>query len=187
MGGPRRERPVRADVGLEAAVHRQPAPVGVVAAQQLRLLVVLLGLDGPRDERVPAVGADDHPGALGDGLAALAVAADAGDAPVLDDDLLDGEPLANLGSRLGRGVHEQLVEHGPARAVRDGSLVGPGCPGDRERAEVERVRVDRRAAGRRRAGRAGPSARSAATPGGWTRCVEIVSLGNVARSTTSTL
>jgi hypothetical protein len=45
---------------------------------------------------VAAVGADDHPGVLGDRLAAEAVTTDAGDAPVLDDDLLDGEPFPNL-------------------------------------------------------------------------------------------
>lgn len=32
-----------------------------------------------------------------------------------------------------------------------------------------------------------PHRRSEATPGGWTRCVEIVSLGKVERSTISTL
>jgi hypothetical protein len=31
-----------------------------------------------------------------------------------------------------------------------------------------------------------PQSRSAATPGGWMRCVEIVSLGNLDLSTTST-
>ena len=79
-------------VGLEAAVHRQAAPVGVVAGLELRLLVVLLGVDRVGDERVAAVGADDHAGVLGDGLAALAVAADAGDAAVLDDELSTVKP-----------------------------------------------------------------------------------------------
>ena len=106
------------------AVHRQAAPVGVVAAQDLRLLVVLLGPDRLRDTRVPAVGADDHSRVLGDGLAALAVAADADDAAVVDDHVFDGEPLADLGARFGRGVDEQLVEHGAPRAVRDRRVRG---------------------------------------------------------------
>ena len=147
--GPGREAPVGADVGLEAAVHRQPAPVGVVAGQELRLLVVLLGPDRAGDQRVPAVRPDDHPGALGDRAAAPAVAADAGDVPVLDQDLLDGEPLPDLRPRLGRGVDQQLVQHGPPGGVGDRALVGAGRPGDGEGAEVDRVGVDRRAPGRR--------------------------------------
>ena len=78
--------------------------------------MVLLGAHRAGDQRVPAVGADDHPGALGDGGAGTAVAADAGEVPVVGEDLMDGEALADLGSRLGGGVDEQLVEHGAARA-----------------------------------------------------------------------
>jgi hypothetical protein len=59
-----------------------------------------------------AVRSDDHVGVLGDELAALAVAAHAGHTSVLDDDIVDGETLPNLRSRLGRSVHEQFVEHG---------------------------------------------------------------------------
>ena len=175
-----------ADVGLEAAVHRQAAPVGVVARLQRRLLVVLLGADGVGDQRVPAVGADDHAGVLGDGLAALAVAADAGDAAVLDDDVLDGESLADLGAGLGGGIDEQLVQHGPPRGVGARALVGPGRAGDARRVR-SRTRTCRSVGSRSRRSRSSrPHRSSAATPGGWTRCVEIVSLGNVARSTTRT-
>jgi hypothetical protein len=111
--------------------------------------VVLLGPNRAGDQRVPAVRPDDHPGALGHRAAAPAVAADAGHAAVLDEDLLDGEPLPDLRPRLGRGVDQQLVEHGPPGAVGDRSVVGAGRPGDDEGAEVEGVGVDRRAPGRR--------------------------------------
>ena len=59
-------------------------------------------------------------------LAVLAVAADADDAAVVDDDVFDRELLADLGAGLGRGVDEQLVEHGPPRAVRERRVVGAG-------------------------------------------------------------
>jgi hypothetical protein len=77
---------------------------------------------------VPAVGADDHPGVLGDGAAVPAVAADAGDAPVLEDELLDGEPLADLGAGLGGGVDQQLVQHSAPGGVGDRVLRGAGAP-----------------------------------------------------------
>jgi hypothetical protein len=41
---------------------------------------------------VASVGADDHPGVLGDRPAVLVVAADAGHVPVGHDHVLDGEP-----------------------------------------------------------------------------------------------
>ena len=84
------------------AVDRQAAPVRVVAPLQHRLLVVLLGLDRLGDARVAAVGADHDAGAFDDRCAVLAVAADADDCAVLDDDLLDGEALAHLGAGVGR-------------------------------------------------------------------------------------
>ena len=109
--------------------------------------MVLNGPDGSRNERMAAVRPDDHPGALNDVLAALAVASNAGDATVVDDDLVDGESLANLGPRLGRSVNEQLVQHGPPGAIRDRGLTSPGRPRDREGAEVEGIHVDGRASG----------------------------------------
>ena len=148
VGRPRCERPGRAEVDLEAAVHRQPAPVGVVGALQPRLLVVLLGPHRAGDQRVQPVGPDDHPGPLGDGGPALGAAADAGHPPVVDEQVGDGEPLPHLGARLGRGVEEDLVQHGPPRAVGDRGVGGPGGAGEGERAEVEGVGVDRWAPGR---------------------------------------
>ena len=136
---------VGADVGLEAAVHRQAAVVGVVAAQQSRLVVVLAGPHGLRDAGVPAICPDDHAGAFGDGRAVAPMPANADHATVLEDDVGDGEAFSDLGSRFGCCVDEQLVQHRPSGAVGDGSIGGSWLPGDREGAEIERVGVDRRA------------------------------------------
>ena len=46
------------------------------------------------------VGADDHPGTLGDGRFALPVPTNAGHAAVLEHDIRDREPLPDLGPRL---------------------------------------------------------------------------------------
>jgi hypothetical protein len=46
---------------------------------------------------MPPVGADDHPGVGGDGLAVPAAASDPADAPVGDHHLGDGEAVADLG------------------------------------------------------------------------------------------
>ena len=75
---------------------------------------------------------DDDTGVLGDGLAALAVAAYARDSAVVDDEVFDRELLAYLGAGLGGGVDEQLVEHGPPWAVRNRRIGGPGRAGDRK-------------------------------------------------------
>ncbi len=144
MGWRRRPTASRSHVHLEPAVDGQVAPVRVVTTEDFRSLVVLLGADGLGDERVPTVRADDDVGELGDGVAAFAVAANPGDASVLDDDVFDGELLANFGARFRRRVDEQLVEHGTPGAVRDRRIVGAGSARDREGAEVERVGVDRR-------------------------------------------
>jgi hypothetical protein len=96
---------------------------------------------------VKAVRSDDHAGALGDGLASLAVASDADSTAALDDDLLDGESLADFGSCLGRRVHEQPVEHGASRSVRNQGVFNTGGARERERSEVERIDVDGRTSG----------------------------------------
>ena len=112
-------------------------------------LVVLLGLDGLRDQRVLAVGADHHAGALGDRRAALCVPANAGHDSVVREDLVDRERLAQLRAGLDSGVHEQLVEHRAPRAVAAGDPVDRlRRSGDRQRSEVERVGLDRRASRR---------------------------------------
>jgi hypothetical protein len=90
VGGPGGEAAVGADVVLGAAVHGQPAPVGVVGGQQRWLLPVLLGLDGAGHQRVPAVGPGHHPGRFGDGPAVPAVATNPRD------------PSAVVDSRTGR-------------------------------------------------------------------------------------
>ena len=66
VGRRRRESAVRTDVGLEAPVHRQAAPVRVVGREERRPLVVPIGLDGLGDERVLAVRPDDDARALRD-------------------------------------------------------------------------------------------------------------------------
>jgi hypothetical protein len=76
------------------------------------------------------------------------VPADAHDLPVVDEELLDGEFLADLDACPGRAVHEQLVENGAAWAVRDGRVGRAGFSGNGEDAEVEAESVDRRAPGR---------------------------------------
>ena len=105
------------------------------------------GADGPRDERMPAVRADDHPRVLGDVLPPC-VAANAGDAAVLDETLIDSEPLAHL--RLPPRMRRRpgaCRARSAAGHTRRGSRRSPGAPGDGERSQVERVRVDRRAPG----------------------------------------
>src|SRR5690606_844452 len=99
--------------------------------------------------RIAAVGANDDAGALGDRTAAAGVAADAGDSAVLEQQVLDDKSFADLRASLARGIEQQLVEHGAARAECEVHVL------DRLRAarqgegtEVERVSLDRRTAGR---------------------------------------
>ena len=67
-----------------------------------------------------------------------------------------------------------------------GASFVPGDPRDREGTEVEGVGVDRRAAGRREAIEQAPARERGDAASGCTTCVDTVSLGKVARSTTST-
>jgi hypothetical protein len=136
-----------ADVGLEAAVHRQAAPVAVVDRQERRLLVVTPCVDRSRHRRVAAVRADHHGGALAHDHAVLR-ALNADDAAVLHQNPVDGEALAHLGARFGRGVEQQLVEHGAARTVGDGGIRRSRRSFYGDRAEVERIGMNRRAARR---------------------------------------
>jgi len=168
VGGEHPESPARADVGLEAAVHREPAEVGVVTALQPRLLVVLVGPDSMGDERVQTVGADDHAGPLGDAPAVAAMSAYPGHPAVFEQDVGDAEAFPHLHTRFRRRVHEQFVQHDASRAVRDGCVAGAGAPGEGERAEVERVGMDRRTSRRDDPVEQAPPG-SAATPGGWIR------------------
>jgi hypothetical protein len=52
--------------------------------------------DGLGDVRVPAVCSDDDLRVLSDGVAVLAVAADPDHAAVVDEEVLEREPLADL-------------------------------------------------------------------------------------------
>ena len=185
VGRHRREPAVRTDVDLEPPVDRQTAPVAVVRGEQRRPLVVPLGPDGLGHDGVPAVGADDDLGALGHGAAVLRAAPDADDASVFDQDVLDREAFTNLRAGLARRVDEQLVQDDPPGTVGDRRVPGPRRPRDREGAEVEGVRVNRRAPVAMRRS-SSPHLARAATASGCTTCVDTVSLGNVARSTTST-
>ena len=170
-------------IRLEAAVERQPAPVAA-SGQQLRLLVVFLRVHRICDERVPAVRSDDHAGALGDGWAAPLVTADADDAAMLEHEAVDRELLAYPDSRRPRRRRAaRPTPFSGAYAIGAAGVAGwPLIEG----AEVELVGVDGRAARRDDAPEEGPIAASAATPGGWIMWAETVSLGNVARSTSST-
>ena len=85
------------------------------------------------------------------------------------EELVDGEALADLGAGLGGGVDQQLVEHGAARAVRDGAVGGARRARERERAEVERVGVDRRAAGRHEPVEQAPAVAARRRPAGGRR------------------
>jgi hypothetical protein len=77
---------------------------------------------------VEPVGSDDDASPFGDRPAAPAVAADPHDAGLHDDDLLDAEPLAQLGPGLDRGVNQQLVQHDSPRGARHRRVSVPGAP-----------------------------------------------------------
>jgi hypothetical protein len=103
------------------------------------------------DDRMGAVGADDDPRALIDASAGPATPPDAGHTIIRPDQLVDGEFLSHLSTcRRGR-IHEQLVEHRPARAETTASSVRAGDgAGQRKRSDVEgHVQRDRRAVRRR--------------------------------------
>jgi hypothetical protein len=130
------------------AVHLEAAPVRVVGGLLRRYRVVALRAYGLRHERVPAVRFDYDARSLGDRAAARFVAANARHHTVLDEDLVDGEPLAELGARRGGRPDEELVEHGPTRAERGHALRRPGRAGDHDRSHVVGVRRHRRTARR---------------------------------------
>ena len=133
--------------GCREGADVQAAPVGVVHRHARRALVILLGPDGPRQQRVAAVGADDHARTVGHRAACWRPATNAGNPPgVVDQHRLDREALAHLHARLDRSVDQQLVEHGAARAIRDRNPIDRlRRPGDHHRTEVKRVLLDRRA------------------------------------------
>ena len=148
MGRDRRPAPaiLCPDRGVEAG-DRQAAPVGVVHRQMRRPLLVLLGFDRLGHERAPSVGADHHARPLAHLHAAAEVTADAGDRSLGAQQLVDGEPLAQLRTRLHRCLDQQLVQHRAPRAVATRDAVDRlRRAGDRQRPEVERVSLDRRTA-----------------------------------------
>jgi hypothetical protein len=93
------------------------------------------------------VRADHYASVLCDGPTALAVAAYADSAIIFANHRLDTEAFANLDARLDRRVYQQLVQYGPARAVRDRSPIAGGGAGKGEWSEVEGVRVNNRTSG----------------------------------------
>ena len=120
-------------------------------------------------------------------VAALGVAADARHPPVLDQDLLDREGLAHLRARRGGGLDQQRVEHDPPGAVRPvgAPFAGRGVPATVTGPKSNEYLV---IGGQLVASSWSrmPQRASAATAGGCARWVDIVSLGNVALSTSST-
>jgi len=106
------------------------------------VLVVLLGLDGTSDERLQPIGADDDARAFRDRGSAFAMTANSYDATVLEQQLVDAEAFADLDASSRRGVDQQLVEHGPPRAVRDRRLRSARTSLEYERPEVEGIRID---------------------------------------------
>jgi hypothetical protein len=120
------EAAFRADEGLEPSAGGHTAPVGVVAAQQRRLLVVTRRTGGAGDHRVDAVGADDDPSPFGDRRAAAVPASHTGDPPVVHEDLVDREVLPHLGPGRRRGLDEQRVENRPSWRVGHRLRGGPG-------------------------------------------------------------
>lgn len=132
-----------------------------------------------------AIGADDDPRLLCDGAATPAVP-DTRHTAVVARQLVDGEVLAYLGTRLGRCVNEDLVKHrAPGRED-----VGHAVEGSRRAAKDEVAEDEAIFA---RGGQPLVSTRSSRPqrcrrepPGGQMKCVEIVSLGKLALSTSST-
>ncbi len=73
-----------ADIGFESAVHRQPAPIAIIAGEQGRFLIILFRPDGLGDERASAIGADDKSRSLDDGSAMFRAALNADRASILE-------------------------------------------------------------------------------------------------------
>ena len=101
------------------------------------------------DARVAAVGPDHEAGLLARRRCAVAgPAANTGDAVVLEGQVVDGEPLPELGAGRDGGVDEHLVERRAARAEADRHPVDDQVvSGQREVAEVHHDRGHRGTAG----------------------------------------
>jgi hypothetical protein len=91
------------------------------------------------------IGANDDSGALHGGNAVAIVTADAGDAAILDHDLVDDETFPDLDATFGCGIKQQLVQDRSAWRIGDrtGLTAGTRRPGDLEWSQVERVRMYR--------------------------------------------
>ncbi len=66
-----RESAMGADVGLEPPVYRKIAPIGVIAGQQRRSFVVLVGPRGLSDEGMTTIRSDHDRGPFAHGLTTL--------------------------------------------------------------------------------------------------------------------
>ena len=116
--GERKDSGLTADVRFGAVGERNAAEIRVVAARVRRPPVVFIGLDGAGDDRVAAVRADRHARPFFERGAVTVAAAETSDDTILDEDFLDGEPLADLRAGLSRRLHENVVEHRASRADR---------------------------------------------------------------------
>ena len=127
------------------AVGRHAAPVGVEAAGQRRMRRIHRRAHRLGDAGVHAIGADDDRCSFLD-----SIAAHADDAVAVADDVAHQHAFPHLGAGFARGIDQQLVEHGAARAIhrrRAVDRLGPPAKSDRARMHVHRL--DQRAAGRR--------------------------------------
>jgi hypothetical protein len=80
-------------------------------------LVVLLRLDGLRNDGVSSIGADHGSCPLGHCGPSAVVTADPCHRPIGGEDLVDGEPLAQLRTGLDGRFDQHLIENRAARTV----------------------------------------------------------------------
>ena len=150
------------------------------------MLPVGAGSDLPGDGRVQAVGAHDDPGPQRR-FRRLPMMAPHAHRPALGPQHVpDRKALDQLGARFRRGLGEQCVEHGPPGTVRVGHAFHGGPDAAYPyRADVEGDLADRRAAAAR-SRPSSPQACSRAPPRCHKKWVDMVSLGNDARSARAT-
>ena len=144
VGRPGPDQPAAAAVDL-AAVERHALPVRVVAERERPLLLVGGRLEGLGDERVLAVGADNHSCLLDRLSAGRRAAADAGDAAVGEGELVDDEALSHLRARVARSLDQQRVEQRPPRPIHRVNFAQRGeAAFEDDRAGIEAHPPDRR-------------------------------------------
>jgi hypothetical protein len=148
---------VTADQG-DHPVDRKVLPEGVEGVLQDGFFVVPGRVDGACHRGVVAVSADHDPGVFDHLGAAVGVAADADHGAVVEDQLVDGERLPDLGAGLGGRVHQHLVEHAATRRESESAAVHrTRATRHHDRPEVEGEPPDWRAAARRHLFQQAPS------------------------------